>query len=440
MKKKLISIVSIVLVLALAAGCVAAFAGCGENPNNDGETKKLTFGLITLHDDTSTYDKNFIDAARDVCAAEGVSLIIRSNIPEEGSDCYDTALDLVDQGCDIVFADSFGHESNMIAAAKECPNVQFCHATGTMAHTEKLANFHNAFAAIYEGRYLAGVAAGMKLTEMINSGEITASEAVIGYIGAYSYAEVKSGYTSFYLGAKEYCPSATMKVLFTNSWFSPNREKEAANTLISEGCVLMSQHADSYGAPNACKEAGIPDVTYNLSTQSQCPDSYLAGSKINWRIYFKHIIDAVKNNDASLKTEYDWTGTVADGSVEFIALNESIAAEGTQAVIDELVESFKKGEIKVFDTSKFTAHVVDTGDWATSKNLNATVDENYRITAYQADVNSDPNYAADTQVIKTEGDKTFFSESSFRSAPYFDADIDGITILGNNADLPEFVD
>lgn len=416
---KMKKVLAIVLVVAIAAALCIAFAACGKN-DKDG----FTLGLITLHDSNSTYDKNFIDAANDAAKELGFKVIVKSGVPE-GNECYEAAIDLIEQGCDAIFADSFGHEEFILKAAKEYKNIQFAHATGTMAHTEKLANFHNAFASIYEGRYLAGVAAGMKLNEMITSGTITAEQAVMGYVGAYPYAEVKSGYTSFYLGAKSVCPTVTMKVAFTNSWYSANREKEAANALIQDGAVLMSQHADSMGAPAACEKAGIPDVTYNLSTVTDCPETYLAGSKINWRIYFKHMYEAITKNDESFKTEYDWTGTLENGAVEFIALGNHAAA-GTQAKLDEVTAAFKAGTLKVFDTAKFTVTRVDTGVWATSKNLNATVGENGKLTQYRADVNSDANFTADTDVV-VDG---IFMESYYRSAPYFDVDIDGISIVG----------
>lgn len=425
---KMKKVLAIVLVVAIAAALCIAFAACGDK----GDSDQFTLGLITLHDSNSTYDKNFIDAANDAAKELGFKVIIKSGIPE-GNECYEAAIDLIEQGCDAIFADSFGHEEFILKAAKEYPNIQFAHATGTMAHTEKLANFHNAFAAIYEGRYLAGIAAGMKLNEMITAGTITAEQAVMGYVGAYPYAEVKSGYTSFYLGAKSVCPSVTMKVAFTNSWYSANREKEAANSLMASGCVLMSQHADSMGAPAACELANVPDVTYNLSTKSDCPNTYLAGSKINWRIYFKHMYEAITTNDESFKTEYDWTGTIQNGAVEFIALGNH-PAEGTQAAIDAATAAFKAGTLKVFDTASFTVTRIDTGVWATSKNLNATVDENGKLVQYKADVDSDPAYTADTDVVDANG---IFQESKFRSAPYFDADIDGITIVGTFDQIAE---
>ena len=266
-------------------------------------------GFICLHDENSTYDLNFINAAKEACEKMGIEYVIKTNIPE-GQECYEAACELADAGCNFIFADSFGHEDYMIEAAKEYPDVQFCHATGTKAHTENVANFHNAFASIYEGRYLAGIVAGMKLNEMIDAGEITAEEAKMGYIGAYTYAEVISGYTSFYLGAKSVCPSVTMEVTFTGSWYDETAEKEGANTLINDGCVLISQHADSMGAPTACETAGVPNVSYNGSTASACPNTFLVSSRIDWAPYFEYAMGCVANGTA---IDTDWVGTLATG-------------------------------------------------------------------------------------------------------------------------------
>ncbi|MBQ3230791.1 MAG: BMP family ABC transporter substrate-binding protein, partial [Clostridia bacterium] len=248
------------LLAAVMVLSVFAFAGCNETTENSSEaggeeTNDFKVGFIFLHDENSTYDKNFMDAAREAQTALGLTdeqVIFKVNIPESSA-CYDVACELVDAGCDLIFADSFGHEAFIFQAAQEFPEVQFCHATGTSAHVKKLANFHNAFASIYEGRYVAGIAAGMKLNEMIAAGKITAEQAVIGYVGAFDYAEVVSGMTSFFLGARSVCESATMKVKYTNSWFDIALEREAALALIDSGCVLISQHADSEGAPKACE-------------------------------------------------------------------------------------------------------------------------------------------------------------------------------------------
>ncbi|MBR4458013.1 MAG: BMP family ABC transporter substrate-binding protein [Clostridia bacterium] len=393
-------LVALLLTLALCLGCSAAFALEGQPVAQE----NVKVGFIFLHDENSTYDLNFINAAKEACEALGVAYVLKTNIPE-GAECYETAVKLVGEGCNIIFADSFGHEDFMIEAARNYPEVEFCHATGTRAHTTGLANYHNAFASIYEGRFLAGVAAGLKLNQMIEDGVITAETAKIGYVGAFPYAEVKSGYTSFFLGARSVCPSATMEVTFTNSWYDEAMEKEGANALISNGCVLISQHADSMGAPSACEDAGIPNVSYNGSTVEACPYTFIVSSRINWVPYMKHMIECVINGQA---IEADWTGTIETGSVELSEINEIAAAPGTVEKIEEVKAALIAGTVKVFDTAAFTVN----GE---------------TLTSYLADVDDMLDFVPETEVI-TDG---FFAESFFRSAPYFDINIDGITILGN---------
>ena len=241
------------LALLLALTMALCLVACGDNSNQPAGSSaasgsgsasgnSVKVGFIMLHDENSTYDLNFINAAKEACEALGITDYQSSQHqhPRGTATAMTPPAELVDEGCNIIFADSFGHEDYMIQAAKEIPNVQFCHSTGTKAHTEGLANYHNAFAAIYEGRYLAGVAAGLKLNEMIESGEITADQAKIGYVGAFTYAEVVSGYTSFFLGARSVCPSATMEVTFTGSWYDETAEKEGAQKLISNGCKSSS--------------------------------------------------------------------------------------------------------------------------------------------------------------------------------------------------------
>lgn len=391
-------VLSLVLALVMTCALALTFTSCGSESSEGG----VKIGFICLHDENSTYDKNFIDAATAACEKMGVEAVIKTNIPE-GQECYDAAAELVDAGCGLVFADSFGHEDYVIQAAKDFPEVQFCHATGTKAHTEGLDNYHNAFASIYQGRFLAGVAAGMKLNEMIEAGDITAKEAKIGYVGAYTYAEVMSGYTSFFLGARSQCPSATMDVTFTGSWYDETAEKEAATKLINGGCVLISQHADSMGAPTACENAGVPDVSYNGSTLDACPNTFIVSSRINWEPYFEYIIDAVMNGTA---IDTDWTGTLDTESVVLTEVNETAAAAGTQEKIDEVAAALKDGSLQVFDCSTFTV-------------------DGKALTSYKADVDTDADYTPDTEVVENGA----FQESKFRSAPYFDLRIDGIKLL-----------
>ena len=404
MKKFLAMLLALVMALSLVA--------CGEKKDDtqgdgdgDATAAKVKVGFITLHDENSTYDLNFINAAKKAIADLGLTeddYILKTNVPE-GQECYETAMDMVDKGCNIIFADSFGHEPYMIDAAKENPDVQFCHSTGTRAHTEGLANYHNAFASIYEGRYLAGIAAGLKLNEMIDAGQFKKEEAKMGYVGAFTYAEVISGYTSFYLGAKSVCPTVTMDVTFTGSWYDEALEKEGAQKLIDGGCKLISQHADSFGAPTACQNAGVPNVSYNGSTKAAGPDTYIISSRIDWAPYYEYAIKAVMDGTA---IDADWTGTLATGSVVLEELNTDVAAAGTAEAIEAAKAKLESGELHVFDTATFTV-------------------KGETLTSYMADVDTDADYTPDTEVVH-DG---YFSESEFRSAPYFDLEIDGITRL-----------
>lgn len=393
-----------IFCLFFALVMMFSLCACGNTPAVEPTSSNESFkaGLVCLHDENSTYDLNFITAFKAACDAKGVEAVIKTGVGESG-DCYDAAAQLADIGCKFVFADSFGHEDYMIGAAQDFPEVEFCHATGTQAHTLDLPNFHNAFAAIYEGRYLDGIAIGMKLNEMIANGKITEDEAKIGYVGAMQYAEVISGYTSFFLGARSVCPSATMLVTFTGTWYDETLEKEAANALIGHGCVVISGHADSMGSPSACEILGVPFAFYNGSIMSACPNTFIVSTKINWQPYFEMVIDCIRNGES---IPDDWTGTIETGSVVMTEVNEAVAADGTADAILKGIEDFKAGAIKVFDTSKFTVN-------------GKTID------SYLADVDSDANYEADTEAI-SDG---YFHESEYRSAPYFDMLIDGIELM-----------
>ena len=393
------------LAIMMCLVMVLAIVGCKGTKPAEEPAKKVKVGFICLHDEQSTYDLNFINAAKAACEKLGVEMVLKTGINEDNS-CYETAADMASSGCIAVFADSFGHEDYMIQAAKEFPNVQFCHSTGTKAHTEKLANYHNAFAAIYEGRYLAGVVAGLKLNEMIEAGKFAAEEAKVGYVGAFTYAEVISGYTSFFLGVRSVCPTATMEVTFTGSWYDPTAEKEGAQKLIQGGCKLISQHADSLGAPSACEEAGIPDVSYNGSTKEAGPNTYLISSRIDWEPYYEYAITAAMNGKP---IDTDWTGTIATGSVKLTELNEGVVAAGTKEKLEEVQKALEAGTLHVFDTATFTK-------------------DGAPLTSYLADVDTDAAFTPDTEVIK-DG---YFHESEYRSAPYFDVQIDGITLLDVN--------
>ena len=394
-------IVSIILCVAMLAAFALVASSCGNSKDD------FKLGVILLHDEDSTYDLNFINAVKEAQKQLGLKdsqVIFKRGIPE-GNECYEAACDLVDEGCKVIFADSFGHEPYMMKAAEKFPEVQFCHATGTKAHTQGLKNYHNAFASIYEGRFLAGVAAGMKLNEMIEAGTITADKAKMGYVGAFTYAEVISGLTSFYLGAKYVCPSVTMDVQFTGEWYDENKEKAAALALMDAGCVLISQHADSMGAPSACEDRNVPNVSYNGSTEAACPNTFIVSSKIDWTPYVKYICESTMNGT---EIKADWCGDTKTGSVKLSDLGKKAAAAGTQAKIDEVKALLESGKLHVFDTATFTV-------------------DGKTLTTYLADVDDMGDYVKETEAIK-DG---YFHESEYRSAPYFDLRIDGITLLND---------
>jgi len=390
---------------AAALSLAACGGGSGDASGSDAAANGMKVGLICLHDENSTYDLNFINGFKEAMKENGIAeenYLIKTNIDESDA-CYDAAAELVDAGCKIVFADSFGHEDYMIQAAKEFPEVHFCHATGTKAHTEKLSNFHNAFSAIYEGRYLAGVAAGLKLQELAEAGKLKGKTPKMGYVGAYTYAEVVSGYTSFFLGAKSIVPDVTMDVTFTGSWYDETAEKEGANKLIDGGADLISQHADSMGAPTACENAGIPNVSYNGSTIDACPKTFIVSSRINWAPYYTEAIAAV---ETGADFGSDSIGNLETGAVELTDINEAVAAKGTAEKLEEVKAKLIDGSLHVFDTSTFTV-------------------DGKKLDSYEADVDTDADYTPDTEVI-SEG---YFHESEYRSAPYFDLQIDGIELL-----------
>ena len=406
-------VLSVMLVVAMLCSLCVSFASCGagedeikgmsESPlaipelSVDFEVpENFKIGFICLHDESSTYDLNFINAVlryQEALGLKNEQVIIKRNV-EETEKCYEAAVDLVSQGCNIVFANSFGHEDYIIQAAEAYPNVQFCHATGVKAADKNLPNYHNAFASIFQGRYLAGIAAGLKLNEMIKAGDITAEQAKMGYVGAYTYAEVISGYTSFYLGAKSVCPSVTMEVQFTGSWYDVTAEKNAAEALIAKDCVLISQHADSMGAPGACEAAGVPNVSYNGSTYDACPETFIVSSAINWAPYYLYITKCFSTNT---EIATNWCGGIKEGSVVLTGINLDVAAEGTVEAIEKAVADFKEGKLNVFATNTFTVG---------GKTLTT----------------------ADNALI-SDG---FFHESETISAPSFDLRIDGITLLNED--------
>lgn len=360
----------------------------------------LKVGFVFIGDENEGYTAAHYKGAQEMKEALGLSddqIIVKWNIPEDET-AQDAAMDLADQGCQIVFANSFGHESYMIEAAKEYPEVQFCHATGFQAASSGLSNMHNYFTSIYEARYVSGVVAGMKLNQMIEDGTVAKDACKIGYVGAYPYAEVISGYTAFFLGVRSVCPDATMEVKYTNSWASFDLEKEAADALISDGCVLISQHADTTGAPTACEAAGVPCVGYNISMIATAPTQALTSSTNNWGAY---VTEAVSHMLGGTEIPVDWCKGFSDGAVLITELNEAAVAPGTKEKVEEVELKLAAGELHVFDTSTWTV-------------------DGQTLDTYKKD-GSDIEYISDG----------YFHESEFASAPSFDILIDGIKTIDN---------
>ena len=458
-------LITLLLAVVLAVACCFSLTACEKEESTTATIDLMgssyamyaedvpddfKIGFIFLHDEKSTYDLNFLSAAKEAVANMGLKssqVVYKVNVPE-GQECYDAAKEMVEDGCKAIFANSFGHGGFMLQAAQDFKDVQFYHATGAQASNlpEGVENFHNAFASIYEGRYLGGVAAGMKLNEMIEAKEkeldreLTEDElkaaTKIGYVGAYPYAEVKSGYTSFYLGVKSVCPSVTMDVKFTNSWYDETAEKAAAEALIADGAVLISQHADSMGAPSACEKAGVPNVSYNGTTIEKCPNTFIISSRINWTPYFEMIIASFAEDEEGELTKdvvvpVDYAGTITDGMVEILPINAEVMAKGTIKAIQDAVRNFFTAMDEDFNMVSSSAVIFNTA--------NFTV-EGKTLTEYNADVIDKGDFQPETNVIKNAivmGDNylpvaiKYFDESNaeeFRSAPYFDIDIDGITI------------
>ena len=335
--------------------------------------------------------------------------MFKYNIPEDET-CADTAVDLAEQGCNLIISNSYGHQTYMQDVAEDYPEVTFVAATGDMAAPSGLDNLKNIFPYTYESRYVSGVVAGMKLKELMDAGEVT--DPYVGYVGAFPYAEVVSGYTAFFLGIQSIVPEAHMDVQYTNSWYDPVAEGEAANMLMSRGCVIIGQHADSTGAPSAVQaalEGGATaySVGYNIDMLAVAPEAALTSAQNVWAVLYQATIESFLAGEVPT----DFACGVAEGAQKISALGPN-CADGTQAAVDAAWAGIKDGSIKVFDTSKFTVG----GEEVT--------------TAFALDTDGD--WVNDTAEAIVDG---AFVESVHRSAPYFSLRIDGITELNNNSSV-----
>ena len=413
-----------ILAMLLAGSMIFGLAACsggGSTETTPAETgsaettpaetdgaKTVKVGLICIGDENDQgYTYNFIrgqEAATEALAEKGINVewSVKWNIGEDSS-CEEANIELAEEGCQLIINNSFGFEEYMLKVAPDYPDIQFIACTNQASAVDDLPNTHNAFANIYEGRYLAGVVAGMKMQEMIDNGEITADQAVIGYVGAYSFAEVISGFTAYYLGAKSVCPSVTMKVNFVGSWSDATAEGNAAQALCDEGCIMISQHSDNTTPATAAQAAGAFHTGYNNDMISIAPEASLIGTRIDWSVYFEYAIEAVTNGE---EFDQDWCHGMDMGAVVMTPLNEEIAAAGTAEKLAEVEQQIHDGTLQVFDTSTFTVNGEE-------------------LTTCLA-LDTDGDFVADSEEAVFDG---AFHESYFQSAPYFTAKIDGITWL-----------
>ena len=362
MKKRL-------LAMLLAGAMIFGLAACGggggsaetpaggestppvseETGGGEAETKSIKVGMVCIGDENDQgYTYNFmrgVDEATEQLKQQGIEVewVFKTNILEDAG-CEDANIELADEGCDLIINNSYGFETYMLKVAPDYPEIEFISCTNQASAVDDLPNTHNAFANIYEGRYLAGVAGGMKLQQMIDEGTITADQAVIGYVGAFPFAEVVSGYTAFYLGAKSVCPTVTMKVKYVSSWSDAPQEAAAAAALADEGCVLISQHSDNTTPATAAQEAGVFHCGYNNDMTGVAPEASIISCRVDWAPYFVYAISSVVNGQEFAQ---DWTAGYADGSVKLTELNETVAAPGTAEAL-EAAEADLAGGMHVF--------------------------------------------------------------------------------------------
>ena len=417
---------SILLASLMVLSCGVLFAACNEEPaevNGDVENAEANtdkepeaakkFGVILIGDENEGYTYAHIDGIKTAAKTLNIAdenILWKYTVPEDQT-CYDAAIDLIANGCTTIFSNSYGHQTFMQNAAKEYPNVQFVAMTGDTAKASGLDNFSNAFTKVYESRYVSGVVAGMKLKELAENNQIPAESIdengnyKIGYVGAYPYAEVVSGYTAFFLGIQSIVPNVVMKVTYTNSWFDITAEGTTAEALMADGCIIIGQHADSTGAPAAVQAAydngkTAFSVGYNISMLEVAPDVALTSASNNWSRYYEYALGAALNGE---KIATNWAEGYASDAVRITDLGPNVA-EGTAEKVAEVIAAIKDGTLNVFDTSKFTVN----GETVTS--------------AFATDTDGDWTNDADEAII--DG---YYHESYFQSAPSFALRIDGIT-------------
>lgn len=319
---------------------------------------EVTVGFIYDGDASVPYTANFISAASHMTIEyqDKVKLIEKHNVPYD--DTENVLEELIDEGCDIIFTNSYGYGDAVKEMAKKYPDIQFCAATCDNSDPD-VSNYHTFMGEIYQGRYVSGVVAGMKLNEMIQNGEITEDQAVMGYVAANDSAEVISGYTAFLLGARSQCPNTIMHVCYTGSWANYSLEKELTEKLIEEGCVIISHHTNTIGSAIVCENANMPyhvyHVGYNQDMMDVAPKASLISTRIDWSEYITSAVGAVIDND-DIENRVsgnihgcDVSGGFKDGWVGLFEINPAAEPEGCTEVVNDTIKKLEQGSINVFE-------------------------------------------------------------------------------------------
>ena len=413
--KKLLTVLMVLLMVFSLAACGKKEEGSEEGYNGP------KIGVILVGDENEGYTYAHILGIREAAKALNIpdeAIIWKYNVPEDQT-TYDMAIDLVENGATLVISNSYAHQSFMQQAAGENPEVTFVALTGDNGAPSGLNNLKNAFPQTYESRYVSGIVAGMKIKELAENGELVDAnineegKVKVGYVGAFPYAEVVSGFTAFYLGIRSVYPDVTMYVEYTNSWFDLTAEATIGDDLMSKGCVIVGQHADSTGAPSRLQgnmennTYGFTaySVGYNVSMLDVAPDVALTSAGNVWEKYYTYAFKCWQDGEEIMT---DWSEGYKTGAVEITPLGKSVAP-GTQEAVDAAIAAIKDGTLHVFDVSTFTI-------------------DGQTPTSMVADAFSDPAFTPDTEAL-IDG---YFHESEFRSAPYFSFKIDGIVELSSN--------
>ena len=401
--------IALLLVLAMTL----SLAACSKSGKGGSEDFKV--GVVLVGDENEGYTYAHIEGIKKAMSSLGLKdnqVVWFYSVPESEA-CYDKCIQCVEQGCKLVITNSYGHQAHCEQAAKENPDVQFVAMTGDTAKKSGLSNFSNAFNQTYQSRYVSGIVAGLKIKELVDSGLLTDKNfdadgnVKVGYVGAFPYAEVISGFTGFFLGIKSVYDKVSMQVSYTNSWFDISAEQQTAEKFIADGCVIIGQHADSQGAPMACESANkagtiVFSVGYNVDMLSVAPTAALTSSSNDWGVYYTYALKTAMNGG---KIATDWSEGYDTGAVCITKLGASVA-NGTKEAVEKAEADIKAGKLHVFDIEKFTVN----GQKVTSALC----------------FDSDGDFVYDQEEAIKDG---YYHESEYISAPSFNMIIDGITQL-----------